>query len=559
MEEGRVDKMRCQDCKKELEDKARFCKYCGSLASNKSRPKVHDPKGMFSRVSSSIKAASSFIWKHDWIIILSLLIIAFSFRFFLRPDCVFHMDATGYSNAAKATFDTLTMHYALSPGYPGNILISAILYGFDKILLGATDADNAVIMTSIILASLSIPLLYITIKKWFKNRKIALFTALLYCFTPLFLSVSTWGKDHGASAFFTILTFYFMIRFKEKKDILSMVLVGISYGYTVCVRMPDMLIIIPLTLIYLDISIKGFRLKDLDFYPPRLKEIFAFVASSTAVIIALYYTLLTTEGLKPFFDQMAYNKFLGLFSPQLYLGFQWITSGLLLYGWIFAILGIIYLLKSKDYILVSNLVIWFMALFIFMGSRTTTSPRYFITALIPLMILSGFGLFWLSRMKIKQKSIAPFISVMFIVMIIHMLVIVYPVMSYRHSYCGPKEFGEFLKEKTEPDSLILAVDEHAFIHHFGEREYLIHPVNEEYADENAWIDFKEKIDSHLDSGKHVYFISTFFSYDDYGLAYKMIMENYDAEYIGEVDNEDFHKSEITPAIFTEQLYRIKKK
>ncbi|MDP7140723.1 MAG: glycosyltransferase family 39 protein, partial [Candidatus Woesearchaeota archaeon] len=261
--------MFCPKCGKGINEVGRFCKWCGVEVSeflerirgvNDEEIKKEEPKhkvGGEERelerrrvlLMSRFKQGFNYVKERDWLICLLLFLGSFLIMYLLRADCLFHMDSVGYAMKAKLMFETLTQQYAHFTGYPGYIFIISVIYGFQKIVFNIQTAESATIFASVLFGALSVPLLYLFAKN-ILNKFIGIAASVFLAITPIFLSISTYGKDHTASVFFVLLSFYLLALYNKKGSNLLLALSSLCFGFSVTVRFTNLIIGLPYFLFY---------------------------------------------------------------------------------------------------------------------------------------------------------------------------------------------------------------------------------------------------------------------------------------------------------------------
>jgi hypothetical protein len=128
----------------------------------------------------------------------------------------------------------------------------------------------------------------------------------------------------------------------------------------------------------------------------------------------------------------------------------------------------------------------------------------------------------------------------------------YPMLSFRHQYNGEKRFALFVKDKTEENALIIAMDESPFINYYGKRKTISHPV---MAPEKVG-GVITQIKTYLHNGIPVYLIESALTYDQEEAFCKAVNENFELSYVGQALNENYHKPEIKFDLWNEKLYKL---
>jgi hypothetical protein len=129
----------------------------------------------------------------------------------------------------------------------------------------------------------------------------------------------------------------------------------------------------------------------------------------------------------------------------------------------------------------------------------------------------------------------------------------YPILEFRTQYCGNKEFAHYVQQNTEPNSVIIAMDEAIHLRYYANRTTWGHPRD---GNDIKIKEFVSKIDSPLDNNTPVYIIETGFTYDPGRKVQQAILNRYNLTLIGSHLNEDYHKKAMFDGKFEERLFKI---
>jgi len=202
--------------------------------------RIHQRQTM--RIAKSLKSEHKVFFIE--IVILTLLFLSsFIFMVLLKPDCIFHRDAILYAEDLRLN--------TIWGDSKGGAVHPLIISGFHIILSPFNSApEDTIIITSILMASFSVILLYLFVKRLTNSLFVSFISAFLFSISPIFFSVSTSGMYHSTNAFFVILTAYFILIASQKDSIWLYILSGIFYGAAIGVRSTNVLFIFPFILIY---------------------------------------------------------------------------------------------------------------------------------------------------------------------------------------------------------------------------------------------------------------------------------------------------------------------
>jgi len=148
-------------------------------------------------------------------------------------------------------------------------------------------------------------------------------------------------------------------------------------------------------------------------------------------------------------------------------------------------------------------------------------------------------------MKFKRISI-----LILIILVLNIFFIIYPILKFRHDYCGPKELALFIKENTEPNAIIFTEIHNAHIDFYGDRK------NEFFS---GLTNFQNGWDNALNNNTAIYVSETFLKFQPNQPAAYIINRDYNLIMMGEVLTENFYAASTRSRIFVEKLYKVEKK
>lgn len=213
-------------------------------------------------------------------------------------------------------------------------------------------------LSASLIMSISGALFYKLLKDFFVTKKEALLLTIIYLFGTLnyaLLSQALW--QHGTVQLFYILSIYYLLKsFKQVSKKYHIILFGFFYGLAVLSR-PTALVALPFFSIIITKN-----------YYPRIKELFKYGLLSLIGVLPnilfflwynkTYYLSLLNQG----YADQAGSGWLGKF-PEGFLGL-WLSpsKGILVYSpiFIFSLVSIIQILKSKAYEKNLNYIMFFV-------------------------------------------------------------------------------------------------------------------------------------------------------------------------------------------------------
>jgi len=535
-----------------------------------------------------------------YLIPLALFLFAFVPRFFYMSDGLWHTDSVIMAKAVEETFNAKSLAYMHGSGYPGQVVVSVIVYSIHRLLTGVESSEFAVTFVSVLASSLAVVALYFFVREVAESKWTAVFSATIFSVIPVFFSASTFAKSHAAALFFLILSAYLAARSGRTDSIRDRMLSGFCFGFSSAIRF-SMLPLAPIIILLhyhkkFPINLvreKGLMKIKLAEGGEKIARDLSYIIIPVLLVLALLYTpMYLRDGFKPIVEAAQYNRFMGVQSYLTNLSLDWAYVSINWLGGLLALGGIVCAFRRNRYLGVV-LILWSVMFFIYYANTRTTSPRHVLPSFIPAAILMGIALNELYERVGNIAAALPLLAVMYL-----MASTIYPIVEYRADFCGPKEFSLKVKELTETNAVILVMDESHHIEYYANRSIRGHPVG---GDPNKLGEHMLEIKKLLEDDTPVYAASTTFSYDNpqglsydprsgrivdaqRGIAYDKVdydpttkrvrdpdtgavlgftgrymitlLSNFKLELIGSYPNEDWHKKSIYLNPGEEQLYKL---
>jgi hypothetical protein len=132
---------------------------------------------------------------------------------------------------------------------------------------------------------------------------------------------------------------------------------------------------------------------------------------------------------------------------------------------------------------------------------------------------------------------------------------IYPILSYRRTFNGEKQFALFVKEKTPENAIIIAMDDSVFIEYYGLRKCITYPPDQAGLDR-----FILTISGYLRNNVPVYFSTgCLYGYDRKNILRRALRENFNLKLTGAHLAEDYHRAEVSFQTYSERLYKVELK
>jgi hypothetical protein len=462
----------------------------------------------------------------------------------LINEGMFHFDSVILAQAVEKTYQTGQLQSAVYGRY-GAVIVNSFLYF--PFFLGKESAEFATLFSSVLFHSLSIVAFFLLIYELFGNRVQAVFGALLLSFTPFYFSPNTYGKEHGMCMFFFLLSLFLLHRGRRSGSLWLIGLSSLFCGFSASVR-EAILPAIPLYFLLYFIADTG-RGPHKSHLPSERSDqkMLLFMALPVSIIlVSLVLTYLSPVISTALFRRStAIANFEGLFSPTLktaLMDILWIVPKVL---FVFFFAGIYLLKRDKRSPLLLFLVLWTMQILIF-GNVSNYKPRFLDIVIAPFFIIVSYALAWLYiRSRIVAMALVAYC-------VVTMFLFMFPMLYFRHHYCGEKQLALYVRAVTEKDAVIITTDEFPFIEYYGHRNILVMP----HGGSRIMGDFAAKVNGFLKSDIPVYYTDNpYYVYIESG-ARRWLMKYYRLDNVGGALNEDFHIAELASRRVFQNIFRV---
>ncbi|MFC1709594.1 ArnT family glycosyltransferase [Candidatus Omnitrophota bacterium] len=483
--------------------------------------------------------------RKDTVITICLFCLAFVIRILLISKGPFHMDVLELARNANKTLSTFNLHYMHWAGYPLTVILGSIFIFLTR-LVGINDPVFSVNFMGVIFGSLSVGIFYIFSRK-ILDKPGALLSSLILCFLPLHIYVSTIGLNHSVSIFFNLTGLYFLFLYLEKYKLNKLILSSLFLGLGAASRLTDGLIIFSAIFLYL---LWSFRKPDIS-RTAILKRLVLFLFIFGFTIFIFYMPMFLKSGISQFRSTLdIYYYYHSL--KRLQASSIWIVDIIGIHGVILFIAGLGYFLLERKKTIFYFLLIWFLILFIYYGSHSTSCYRFLFFSIIPLLIMQGY---YISKVFRRFKLLVP---LLILVWVVFNFIEFFPIVKFRHNYNLQGEFARFVQKNTEPGSYVIAMDEGPFIEYYAGRKILYKATG---PNKEKFDIFFSKVDKLLDESPPIYIISSgIYSYDPKKYFINTLSNNYNLDYIGKHINQDWYNPSIYHSgLFIEELYKVEKK
>jgi hypothetical protein len=481
-------------------------------------------------------------------------------RFLLISKGPYHVDCLQLAIQAEETLKTGQLHYEFGPGYPLTVLLGAFFIWFAH-LFAISDAVIAVNSMSVVFSSLSIVMLFLIIRRII-NAQAAFFGALLFSVSPLFLDVSTYGKNHAPSIFFLLWGISLLLLYQRSLSLKHLALSGLMIGLMGAARLQDMaLMVIPLSVLFF------FGTQPPDQQRKRsdlMSSFFAYWSIIFIIAIGFHLPLIFNRFQHEYLSQLTSfanlgmaDNFRGFLSASLGQSFIYFLLDMTAFNFALAIFGL-YLLWKDNCRLAAFLTAWLLIPLTFYGNLYTTASRFLIISTIPLYI--AFSYLYEKLVNFRNKFIKNLSILLFPITCFISLTVIIPNLALRHQYALLPDYARWVGTISEPDSFIISQDFNPFINYYAKRKTLDLPIGRASIKEEDLIVFKNKIDYLLERGVSVYINRTGLnSYNPDRQFSGFMNTHYRLSFLGEHLCEDWHQGGLFLRVGREALFKIERK
>lgn len=483
-------------------------------------------------------------------IVLLLFIFSLGLRLIYMNPGLFELDSIGVATSVEETFKTGVLHGIFNGRY-GGVIVNVIIYAPYHLITGVESAEKSVIFTDMLFASFSMAILFLFIQKLFNTKSISLIAALLFSVSPIFLSVTTYGNSIGIEVFFILASFYLMACFQKQNSRLHLVLSSFSIAFAIMVR-ESALVFVPLYFLF--------------YINPIIKNDINFISLNKEVLkirnlISVFLPFLLLFGIYTYyvFYNVLYKTlfvqddgsgaiavFMGIFSPYLYKPIGDLYFDLSIIGIVFVIGGLIVSISSIENKFYFIFLLLWSGVFFYFGNISTYSPYYLAIVSVPFYIFIAIFLNSLYRTNRYLGIICS--SLLILVLFIQ----IQPILDYRHSFSGEKEYALWVKEQIPPNSRVIVMNDAGFFTYYAKLKTISHPIGDQEQTE-VWV---KEVDSLLKNGTNIYIVSSGFSYDPDKIFVNALYQNFDLENVGTHIYEDYHKATIIDGRYEARLMKV---
>ncbi len=457
---------------------------------------------------------------------------------------LFHYDSVVLAQAVEKTFHTGALQPAVRGRY-GSV-IASFLVSLPFLIFGLY-SDFVINLSSILFHSLSIAVLFLFVRELFNDKRQAFYCALLFSLTPFYFIPNTYGKEHGASVFFLILSLLVLCRGVNKRSSFLIALSTLIFVFTITIR-ESVLVTVPLFFLLFFRPTIGIRPFKFVFYKDSLDAelLVSFILPLFAAASFILFVYLKDSIHNALFvNSTSSTSFIGLLSDNFFYALHTLRQAIPILIFILSVWGIFRMIVEHKLFPTLFLFFWFMLIF-YIANTDTFVPRYLDIIIIPVYVSASYIL---SKLYIKNRIIISGVVAYFV---ISMFVFMYPMLSFRHQYNGEKRFALYVKEKTEDNAVVIALDGAPFISYYAKRKTISYDFN----DSNKIDAFMKEVKEYLRKGIPVYLLGS--ALTSYPSKYfeNVLYGNFNVAIAGIEVWEDYHSAEGQLYLRYQRLFKI---
>src|SRR3989338_5417564 len=378
------------------------------------------------------------IIRQEYLIVLFLFAFSALIRFAFLNAGLYHHDSFQLAVAVEKTDDEGSL-YGIGGGRHGIVLINVLFYYFFKVFLSHQSAEFTVNFTAALFGALAVPVLYLLVKNLFNGRFMAFSSSMLYSVTPVFLSASTFAKEHTLDVLISLLSIYMLIIGLKKTNYIIISLSGLLLSSLIFVRFPSILIAFSSAFLIFIFGKAG-----------KIKALSSYLAPFAALII-VYLSFSNgaffTEA-KSNFNQLSPESLKFVLLNNLWYSAEGIIFTLTTAGLALALAGFLLLFKENKKLL-CFLLLFFAPLFAFYAPSKTVAHRFFALPIVALVIPLSYTL-----SSIRKKELLAGLLI-FIALAAAFFINIYPVIKFRHQFSAFKEFAKMVNENVDQNSIVV--------------------------------------------------------------------------------------------------------
>lgn len=194
------------------------------------------PGGRYGSGVPRWRLASPRLEKLDWrLVVASLVLASLLVRAAYRVEGLFFHDSVVLAQAVEQTVATGRLHGQVDGRY-GSVLLNLPAYAACHWIGGLERAEATVIWTNIAFGSAAVGTLALLLMELLRSRAASLLGAALFSVSPIYLSITTYGKPHGIEAFLVLTSLWLVLRSARTGSTTEAALGSVALGAAILTR-----------------------------------------------------------------------------------------------------------------------------------------------------------------------------------------------------------------------------------------------------------------------------------------------------------------------------------
>ena len=391
--------------------------------------------------------------RQHWFIALFLFLLVFSVGLRFMSAGLLHYDSI---NLAERIDSNLANHEFKGLSAGGRYgMVAVVTAVYVPLSWFGYDVDFAIRLNGVLMLALSAVAMYFLAFEMTRSRMGGIGAGLLLVSTSFYIISASFGKEHSTALFFFVLACFAALRAHRSAWKGWSVVASVSVILAVAVR-EAWLIAVPVFVWFL----LSPKLPATDGEPITFGRAWKAGAICFAVVTAAAFALFLGKSV---FSVAADNS----------TGIAWKEFSL--------IRGVLHLAGATAYMLpffifgwyavwragrryAFPLAVWF-ALILYISNIIGYHVRYLDVVLVPFVLVVSFAIAWLyARWYIVGVGV-----LLFLVLTTFWTPL--PLLEVRHNTNNPQEFSAYVASITPADSIIISMDESAFLRFYGNRAF----------------------------------------------------------------------------------------
>ena len=481
----------------------------------------------------------------------ALFVVSVAIRLWYQNAGLFLFDSVVIAEAVERSFESGTLQGQIN-GRHGSVLANLALYVPWRLLTGGTSAEQTVLWTNILCGALAVPAFFGLTSRLMGDRLVAAIAAASFSLSPVYLSVTTYGKPHGLEVLTLCGALYFVLRARDSGRLRDLVFASTIQGFAILCREAALILLPLFFLLYFSPRIQRgwpwLRFAEGSLAPRRLA---ALLLPLALIGLVAWVTFLGDVVFQTFFAPN--SKTVGFKSPfeirssGIRAGYDLLTD-LAYVGLPLAVTGFALCVRNcKRRDAAVFLLVWAAAL-IFVGNASGYWPRMLAPLTPPWFALSGVALAALIRRVpwLGWGATLGFCTLLFVQ--------IQPVIAFRSEVSGEKAQALWLAERVPSDALILVVDDWVFVEYYTGLETRVHPGARASLDEQRA--FVQSLVEEANAGRPIYALDSAFWYDLRKRFRRALRARFELTTVDNAEFEDYHQSALKLNVLTSRLIKL---